>query len=170
MATCVLVLLVMSSVRGVRGLPVPPLPSAPPPLLPVFRGRLEDEDRPEFLAVSRHVTVVEDGTAFLQCSLTGLSPHHLVSWLRLADMSVLTVGGLVFSSDPRLAVTVSPGGRTWQLEISNVSLADGGEYQCQVNTNTRLTTLHHLEVIGQLCSQSVSRTGCVKIISFTNYK
>ena len=147
----------MSSLTALTARPVPPLPT---PHLPVYRGPaldfLEESDSPQFLPVSRLVRVVEGGTAFLPCSLTRLSSHHLVSWLRLPDMSVLTVGGLVFSSDPRLGVTVSPGGKIWQLEISNVSLADGGEYQCQVNTNTRLTTLHHLEVIGQLCSQSVS--------------
>ena len=67
-------------------------------------------------------------------------------------MSVLTVGGLVFSSDPRLGVTVSPGGQTWQLEIRNVSQLDGGSYQCQVNTETRLTSNTSLAVIGQYCS------------------
>ena len=67
---------------------------------------------------------VEAGkVALLECRVTHLSPHHTVSWLRLfssvsallilslttnynrsEDVSVLTVGGLVFSSDPRLHV------------------------------------------------------------------
>ena len=127
------------------------VPPEPTPHLPVFRPppSLEETDLPEFLSMSGLVRVVEGGTAFLQCSLTGLASHHLVSWLRLPDMSVLTVGGLVFSSDPRLAVTVSPGASIWQLEVRNVSLSDGGEYQCQVNTNTRLSTTVLLSVIGQ---------------------
>ena len=44
-----------------------------------------------------------------------------VSWLRWADMSVLSVGGLVFSSDPRLLVTVtqlSASTVSWKLYIS----------------------------------------------------
>ena len=44
-----------------------------------------------------------------------------VSWLRWSDMSVLTVGGLVFSSDPRLLVTMtqlSPSTVSWKLYIS----------------------------------------------------
>ena len=127
------------------------VPPEPTPHLPVFRPppSLEETDLPEFLAMSGLVRVVEGGTAFLQCSLTGLASHHLVSWLRLPDMSVLSVGGLVFSSDPRLGVTVSPGGQTWQLEIRNVSQLDGGDYQCQVNTETRLTSTTSLNVIGQ---------------------
>ena len=127
------------------------VPPEPTPHLPVFRPppSLEESDIPSFLAMSGLVRVVEGGTAFLQCSLAGLAAHHLVSWLRLPDMSVLTVGGLVFSSDPRLGVTVSPGGQTWQLEIRNVSQLDGGKYQCQVNTETRLTTTTSLTVIGQ---------------------
>ena len=79
-------------------------------------------------------------------------------------MSVLTVGGLVFSSDPRLAVTVSPEGRIWQLEISNVSLADEGDYQCQVNTHSRLSSIHNLQVIGQFNST----TGVILSIILTN--
>ena len=51
---------------------------------------------------------------FYLCRFIG--NHHLVSWLRVKDMSVLTVGGLVFSSDPRISVTVTPD----QVEIINI--------------------------------------------------
>ena len=63
-----------------------------------------------------------------------------VSWLRWADMSVLTVGGLVFSSDPRLVVTAArlgPATLAWKLYISEVSPADSGDYQCQINTEPK---------------------------------
>ena len=162
MSACLLVLLSLQAlpvVREVLSLPVPPSPT---PHLPVFRPppSLEEPDLPEFLARAGQVVVVEDGTAFLQCSLAGLASHHLVSWLRLPDMSVLSVGGLVFSSDPRLEVTVSPGGETWQLEIRNVTQLDAGQYQCQVNTNTRLSTVISLSVIGQCqyCTSITIRT------------
>ena len=69
--------------------------------------------------------------------LSNLRGHHLVSWLRMRDMSVLTVGGLVFSSDPRVQVTVvesimEAGLSVYQLEVTNVTRGDRGQYQCQV--------------------------------------
>ena len=63
-----------------------------------------------------------------------------VSWLRWSDMSVLTVGGLVFSSDPRLLINVtqlSPSTISWKLYITNVSALDSGDYQCQINTEPK---------------------------------
>ena len=56
-------------------------------------------------------------------------------------MSVLTVGGLVFSSDPRIGVVspTSPGQAfgTWSLQIDEAALKDSGEYQCQVNSDPK---------------------------------
>ena len=56
-------------------------------------------------------------------------------------MSVLTVGGLVFSSDPRIGVVSStrPGqaAGTWSLQIAEAALGDSGEYQCQVNSEPK---------------------------------
>ena len=64
-----------------------------------------------------------------------------VSWMRSSDMSVLTVGGLVFSSDPRIGVVSStrPGqaAGTWSLQIAEAALRDSGEYQCQVNSEPK---------------------------------
>ena len=56
-------------------------------------------------------------------------------------MSVLTVGGLVFSSDPRIGVVSSTwpdqAAGTWSLQIAEAALRDSGEYQCQVNTEPK---------------------------------
>ena len=61
--------------------------------------------------------------------------------MRSSDMSVLTVGAFVFSSDPRISI-VSPGAHgqtfgTWSLQISPTSVQDSGEYQCQVNSEPK---------------------------------
>ena len=79
--------------------------------------------------------------------------HHLVSWLRVRDMTVLTVGGLVFSSDKRIGVTVTPNSnqrqdQIWQLEVTNVNGEDTGDYQCQVNTDQSHGIIVSLSVIG----------------------
>ena len=56
-------------------------------------------------------------------------------------MSVLTVGGFVFSSDPRIGVVAPsrPGQvfGTWTLQIQKVGPRDAGEYQCQVNSDPK---------------------------------
>ena len=61
--------------------------------------------------------------------------------MRSSDVSVLTVGGLVFSSDPRIAVVAPsrPGqtAGTWSLQISQASVRDSGDYQCQVNSEPK---------------------------------
>ena len=89
-----------------------------------------------------------------------------VSWLRWSDMSVLTVGGLVFSSDPRLLVTMtqlSPSTVSWKLYISRcvawadmkhtsynfrVTYTDAGDYQCQLNTEPKQSLDVTLAVTG----------------------
>ena len=78
--------------------------------------------------------------------------HVQVSWMRSSDMSVLTVGGLVFSSDPRIGVVTPWPGRTsgtWSLQIQEVSVWDSGDYQCQVNTQTKERLDVELVVRGQ---------------------
>ena len=64
-----------------------------------------------------------------------------VSWMRSSDMSVLTVGGLVCSSDPRMGVVslTRPGhaAGTWSLQIAEAASRDSGEYQCQVNSEPK---------------------------------
>ena len=76
-----------------------------------------------------------------------------VSWLRCSDVVVLTVGSLVFSSDPRMGVVHLP--RPWQemsvwaLRISQVAERDQGVYQCQVNTEPKISLPVNLAVAGR---------------------
>ena len=60
-------------------------------------------------------------------------------------MSVLTVGSMVFSSNPRIAVLTDG---TWSLEIIQVREGDEGEYQCQVNTEPKKSAVVRLVVRG----------------------
>jgi len=96
---------------------------------------------PQFLSVHQLVDVPEGSTAKLECTLGNLGMHHTVSWMRSSDMSVLTVGGFVFSSDPRIGVVAPsrPGQvfGTWTLQIEKVGTRDAGEYQCQVNSDPK---------------------------------
>ena len=69
-----------------------------------------------------------------------------MSWLRSSDVSVLTVGSYVFSSDPRIAVGVGQNGSSWALSIIWVVGRDEGEYQCQANTEPKISYAVRLSV------------------------
>ena len=106
-------------------------------------------------------------------------------------MSVLTVGGFVFSSDPRIGVVASSGpGQvfgTWTLQIQRVGTRDAGEYQCQVNSepkesldvtlvvkgwcfsNTHIFDMKHLQDTERIILMPVRKrkyTQCSRILEF----
>ena len=98
--------------------------------------------------------------------------HLQVSWLRWSDMSVLTVGGLVFSSDPRLLVTVSQLSSTtisWKLFISDVSGLDSGDYQCQINTEPKQSLDVTLLVTGKYRTVFLNQLGIDTFLSCVQY-
>ena len=115
-----------------------PSPTISTTSLPVFL--VPGPDSPyqvKFLPLPQQVEVPAGSTGILECGVSNPGVEDLVSWLRSSDLSVLTVGSLVFSSDPRVGVVT--GQNTWSLSISRVGVEDQGEYGCQVNTRPRIT-------------------------------
>jgi len=107
-------------------------------------------DQPEFLPSPRNVSVIVGETANLPCRVKNLFQHYTVSWIRARDVTVLSVGHLVFSSDQRLSVLEVPYPRLaasdWSLTILNVSKLDQGVYECQINTEPKINRKYHLSV------------------------
>ena len=72
--------------------------------------------------------------------------------MKSSDLAVLTVGGLVFSSDPRVGVLPPtwPGGAsgTWTLQIANTSVWDSGDYLCMVTNHQEDRVVVELVVRG----------------------
>ena len=67
------------------------------------------------------------------------SRHSLqVTWLRVGDMSVLSVGEDAFASDPRISILHIARPRIqaddWTLVINQTEEVDTGQYECSVNT------------------------------------
>ena len=67
---------------------------------------------------------------------------------------MMTVGALVFSTDSRVGITVTPAITfgdmvTWQLEVANVTVRDSGQYMCQVNTDNNRGVTMVMEVLGE---------------------
>ena len=79
-----------------------------------------------------------------------------VSWLRARDTSVLSVGHHTFSSDKRISVQASssPEDRSsvWSLQIESVSASDQGWYDCQVNTEPKVSHKSYLRIIKKSAS------------------
>ena len=73
--------------------------------------------------------------------------------MKSSDLSVLTVGGLVFSSDPRVGVLPPtwPGwaSGTWTLHIANTSVWDSGDYLYMVNNHQENRVVVELVVRGR---------------------
>lgn len=82
-----------------------------------------DKTRLKFLSVSRNTTVLKGGTTVLECAATGY-PTPTITWRKLDGYSqVLSI--------PKSAYGVS------NLNFTNVSESDGGEYECQASSNGR---------------------------------
>ena len=93
-----------------------------------------------------NLTAVEGSTAVLGCRINNLGSAS-VTWLRLPQLTVLTSGGSVFSSSPRVSVVHSPGSPDYNLQISGVERSDEGQYQCQLNTRPPTSRLVNLLVL-----------------------
>lgn len=73
-----------------------------------------------------------------------------VSWLRLRDFHLLTVGLFTYTSDDRFVLrhgTLQP--NDWALQIKHVAASDAGIYECQVNTDPPRSQYYRLNVVGK---------------------
>lgn len=110
---------------------------------------LPNDSDPISLEVTTNVTVFEGETVHLPCRVRNLG-EYTVSWMRGRDMSVVSVGHVTFSSDKRYHVVHVPRPRLnaadWNLEIKDVTEKDSGWYDCQVNTEPKISNKSYLVV------------------------
>ncbi|XP_023325495.1 zwei Ig domain protein zig-8 [Eurytemora carolleeae] len=102
--------------------------------------KLTAESIPEFVPAPKNITVLREGTAFLDCPIktSGDRPvsYPLISWVRRRDWHILTNGLLTFTTDSRFKVLYKEGSFNWVLQIKWVQERDAGQYECQVSTPT----------------------------------
>ncbi|XP_013164624.1 PREDICTED: opioid-binding protein/cell adhesion molecule-like [Papilio xuthus] len=68
----------------------------------------------------------------------------MVAWLRVDTQTILTVGQLVVTKNPRVGVLSDPHSCT--LALRDTSPSDAGRYMCQLNTDPMIVQIHHLQV------------------------
>ncbi|XP_045519659.1 lachesin-like [Pieris brassicae] len=96
--------------------------------------------------VPRNVTTVVGQTAFLHCRVEQLG-DKAVSWIRKRDLHILTAGILTYTSDQRFQVIRPDKSENWTLQIKFPQERDGGIYECQVNTEPKMSLAFQLNVV-----------------------
>ncbi|XP_056632981.1 uncharacterized protein LOC130442683 isoform X1 [Diorhabda sublineata] len=91
-----------------------------------------------------HATVGQ--TLLLPCTVRNLG-NKVVSWIRSRDLHILTSSRHTFSSDRRFeSVHTDSSGDFWGLRIRGAHVADTGQYECQVNTEPKMSLAIFLTV------------------------
>ena len=79
-----------------------------------------------------------------------------VSWIRQRDVHILTMGGVVYTSDPRVAVSQQSDkgdeSALWTMTIRATRVTDTSRYECQVNTEPKRSKEFTLRVVGESVS------------------
>ncbi|XP_076465688.1 zwei Ig domain protein zig-8-like isoform X2 [Babylonia areolata] len=100
---------------------------------------------PAFLPTQAHYQYTVGDTAVLQCAVENLGKKS-VSWRKMSDGQVLTVGFVSFLGNPRYGVEHPPGSTLWNLIIRDLKPSDAGVYECQVSAKVRHLR-HHVTLL-----------------------
>ncbi|KAG8320402.1 hypothetical protein J6590_069710 [Homalodisca vitripennis] len=96
--------------------------------------------------VQRNVTTAVGQSAFLHCRVEQLG-DKAVSWIRKRDLHILTAGVLTYTSDQRFQVIRPEKSENWTLLIKFPQQRDSGIYECQVNTEPKMSLAFWLNVV-----------------------
>ncbi|XP_059062674.1 hemicentin-2-like [Achroia grisella] len=111
---------------------------------------------PEFTPQSVAVVAAVHQHATLHCEIQHLADKS-VSWVRSRDLQILTHSGVVFTMDGRVSTTVD-GNRTTSrhsLHIDRLRTSDAGRYECQLNTDPKMSLFFNLTVLDEPVPETV---------------
>ncbi|XP_054712219.1 zwei Ig domain protein zig-8-like [Uloborus diversus] len=83
--------------------------------------------------LTRNVTTQVGQTVYLHC-IVNLVGDRTVSWIRLKDFHLLTVGKYTYTSDTRFQSVFMHISNDWALQIKYPQVSDEGLYECQVSS------------------------------------
>ncbi|XP_045106455.1 zwei Ig domain protein zig-8-like, partial [Portunus trituberculatus] len=101
--------------------------------------------QPYFAALPTNLTILSGNTARLTCRVHLLG-DRAVTWMRLQDFHILTVGLVTYTADDRFQVTHTADTEDWNLHLHGATVADTGAYVCQVNARPRIARRVYLTV------------------------
>ncbi|XP_039439722.1 zwei Ig domain protein zig-8-like [Culex pipiens pallens] len=96
--------------------------------------------------VQRNLTVTVGQTGFLHCRVERLGDKD-VAWIRKRDLHILTTGSSTYTSDQRFQVIRPEHSINWTLQIKYPQVRDSGVYECQINTEPKMSLSYELTVI-----------------------
>ncbi|XP_001987578.2 zwei Ig domain protein zig-8 isoform X2 [Drosophila grimshawi] len=96
--------------------------------------------------VPRNLTVTLGQTGFLHCRVERLGDKD-VSWIRKRDLHILTAGGTTYTSDQRFQVLRPDNSANWTLQIKYPQPRDSGVYECQINTEPKMSLSYTFNVV-----------------------
>ncbi|ALC38701.1 dpr2 [Drosophila busckii] len=121
-----------------------------------FENELEEQDGqvdeanyspPVFdFGMPRNITARTGHTAAINCRVENLRDKS-VSWIRKRDLHILTAGILTYTSDERFKVVRTADSKDWTLHVKYAQPRDSGIYECQVNTEPKISMAFRLNVI-----------------------
>ncbi|CAB4063077.1 unnamed protein product [Lepeophtheirus salmonis] len=84
-----------------------------------------------------NVTSFVGQSSHLHCTVRDLGDKS-VSWIRKSDLQVLTSNTFTFTGDQRFSAHMGSND-LWTLQLKFTQLKDAGEYQCQINTEPKIS-------------------------------
>jgi len=90
------------------------------------------------VSTQRNISSVMGQTTHLHCTVRDLG-DRTVSWIRKQSLHVLTSNVITFTGDNRFSCLHAEMSDSWTLQIRYTQLRDIGEYQCQVNTEPKIS-------------------------------
>ncbi|XP_064085330.1 zwei Ig domain protein zig-8-like [Macrobrachium nipponense] len=101
--------------------------------------------QPYFAESQRNFTIISGQTAYLKCRVHMLGDRQ-VTWMRVRDFHILTVGVITYSADQRFQVLHSTETDDWTLQVQYAQPRDSGSYKCQVNSDPKIARSVYLSV------------------------
>ncbi|XP_066969433.1 uncharacterized protein [Macrobrachium rosenbergii] len=93
---------------------------------------------PRFDDTPQNITALVGDSAFLPCTVAHLGDRS-VTWMRQRDLHILTAGVYTYSADERFRVLHPENSDDWTLHIKYATLRDSGIYECQVNSDPKIS-------------------------------
>lgn len=106
-----------------------------------------EEPQPIFdFGMPRNISARTGQAALIKCRVDNLGDKS-VSWIRKRDLHILTVGTSTYTSDERFQVTQTKDSKEWTLQVKFPQPRDSGIYECQVNTEPKISMAFQLSVL-----------------------